>query len=155
MSEATSQVLVEGTRSDVWYALSTVKGVTSWLAPGAEIHPVEGGFYRLAFDSKGANAVDGGDILTWARDQELVVQFAPPKGAKGLQAARLHLVVEPVARLLTRVIVTQEPMGDGPEWERVRGHLEEAWAIALDRLRRRMTLNAPTIGGYDPFWSGL
>jgi uncharacterized protein YndB with AHSA1/START domain len=153
--EVRTTVIVEGTRSDVWHALTSVAGVTSWLAPGAEIHAVEGGYWKLALDSKGQALVDGGTIMSYARDQELIVAFNPPKSVKGLKPARLRLMIEPLRAMEQRVIVLQEPMGDGPEWDRVATHLTESWAGALDRLRRRMMLLIPTIGGYDPFWAGL
>jgi len=153
--EVRAAVVIEGTRSDVWHALTTVPGITSWLAPAADIHAVEGGHWTVAFDSQGKNLTDGGTILTYARDRELVIAFKPPPALKTLRPARLTFSIEPLRAVEQRLVLIQEPMGEGAEWDRLATHLDDTWAWALDRLRRRMMLLVPTIGGYDPFWAGL
>ena len=155
--EIRTSVVTDGTRQELWELLTSVHGVTSCVAPGADIHAVEGGRWLLAFDARGERADDGGTILKYARDQELVVGFRAPAQLTSLQRAptRLTLAIEPLVPARQRLVLLHAGFGEGGDWDRLYAHLTEAWEPVLDRVRRRMLLLSRTIDSYDPFWAGL
>jgi hypothetical protein len=155
--EIRTSVVTDGTRSELWELLTTVSGLTSCVAPGADVHAIEGGHWLLAFDGRGERAEDGGTILKYAREQELIVAFRAPALLPALDRAviRLTLAIEPLAPARQRLVLFQTDFGEGEDWDRLLAHLTEAWEPVLERIRRRMLLVAPTIETYDPFWAGI
>lgn len=155
--EVHAAVVVEATRPELWALLTTERGLTSWLAPGVDLHAIETGHWRPAFDTKGKNPMEDGEILRYARDQELIIRFPAPAVLRSLQgeSVRLHFRIEPLAYGLQRVRVFVDGFGEGDTWNRLADHLQVAWESALERLRSRLALHAPSIGDYDGFWAGL
>lgn len=155
--EVQSSVIIDGARWEVWDLLTTVPGVTSWLAPAAQIHAAEGGEWRLAFDAAGKRCIDGGVITRFARDQELMIAFEAPEALTTLKRAttRLTWAIEPLDVDRQRVVLAHTGFGEGGEWERFLEHCQSAWEPVLERLRRRTVLYAPSIDQYEPFWAGL
>lgn len=155
--EIRTSVITDGTRPELWELLTTVPGLTSCVAPGADVHAVEGGHWLLALDTRGERAEDGGTILKYAREQELVIAFRAPAALTSLERAptRLTLALEPLAHARQRLVLIHSDIGEGGDWDRLYTHLTEAWEPVLERIRRRMLLWARTIDTYDPFWAGL
>ena len=155
--EVRSSVIVDGTRPEIWALLTSVPGLTSCVAPGAEVHPVEGGSWRLALDAGGKRPIDGGTILRFARDQELMIAFEAPEALPSLARAptRLTFGIEPLAFALQRVVLIHGGFGEGGDWDRLVDHLTLAWEPVLERIRLRTALYAPSIQQYEPFWAGL
>jgi uncharacterized protein YndB with AHSA1/START domain len=155
--EVRTSVIVDATRQEIWELLTTPTGLTSCVAPGAQVHAVEGGQWRLAFDAAGKRPFDGGTILKFARDQELVIGFEAPEALTSLGRAPTRLIwaIEPLASALQRLVLIHTDIGNGGEWDRLFDHLQSAWPTVLERIRRRTVLYAPTISTYEPFWAGL
>jgi uncharacterized protein YndB with AHSA1/START domain len=128
---------------EVWTAWTTVEGIKSFFAPGANIDLKPDGAYEIFFDPSqpaGSRGADGMKILLVQRPLALAFTWnAPPKFVEQ-RRQRTHVMVRlfPISDRETRVVLTHDGFGEGEEWAAVRGYFERAWRdVVLPRLVKR------------------
>ena len=128
---------------EVWAAWTTKEGVESWMVPVAEVDLRIGGTLKTNYD-KAAGIGGPGTIvhhvLALEPKRMLAMRFDVPDTNADLKIAEKTWWVarfDPLAPSQTRVSVTQCGFGDGPEWEKARGHFEKGNAWTLKQLEKR------------------
>lgn len=136
------EVLVNATIEQVWAAWTTREGITSFLAPEAEIDARVGGAFHVHFDPLAAPGSKGADDMRYmALQKPTMLSFdwnAPPHLAQA-RAQRTFVVVrlKDVDGKSTRVTLHHVGWGEGGEWEQAYAYFDRAWANVLANLRQR------------------
>lgn len=136
------QVLVAAPLPQVWQAWTTAEGITSFMAPGAEVEPRVGGAFHVHFDPLAAPGLRGADDMRFLALQPMkMLSFdwnAPPH--LPLARAQRTLVVlrfEPQGEAATRVTLHHTGWGDGGEWDQAYDYFGKAWVKVLGNLKTR------------------
>lgn len=128
-------VTVPAPRAEVWKALSTSEGLSSWLAPNAVVDLKPGGDWMVRFPG-GSSA--GGTIVSFAPQKEIVISALAPEKFPTVRAqrttARFELEDHGTGTL---VRLTQTGWKDGDEWDRAYEYLTAGNAQLLATLHRR------------------
>lgn len=136
------EVLVPAPIAEVWAAWTTREGITSFLAPEAEIDARVGGAFHVHFDPLAAPGSKGADDMRYlALQKPTMLSFdwnAPPHLPQA-RAQRTFVVVrlKDVDGKSTRVTLHHVGWGEGGEWEQAYLYFDRAWGKVLANLRKR------------------
>ena len=138
-----AEVIVNAPVDDVWNAWTTVDGVKSFFAGGANIEPKVGGAYEIFFDPSkpaGQRGADGMRILLLEPKSAIAFTWNAPPSFGPLRGQLTHVIVRLYAagEGKTRVSLTHSGFGTGPEWDKLRDYFQNAWTTyVLARLEQR------------------
>jgi uncharacterized protein YndB with AHSA1/START domain len=138
-----AEVVVHASIDEVWNAWTTVDGVKSFFAGGANIEPRVGGAYEIFFDPSkpaGRRGADGMRILLFQPKSALAFTWNAPESFGPLRDQLTHVIVRfhAAGEGRTRVTLTHSGFGNGPEWDKVREYFQGAWTgYVLARLEQR------------------
>ena len=138
-----AETVVNAPVEEVWNAWTTVDGVKSFFAGGANIEPKVGGAYEIFFDPKapaGHRGADGMHILLFEPNSALAFTWNAPGTFGRLRGQLTHVIVRfyPAGEGKTRVTLTHSGFGSGPEWDKLREYFQNAWTtFVLARLEQR------------------
>jgi uncharacterized protein YndB with AHSA1/START domain len=130
-------------RASVWWAWTTVEGLTSWLCLRAVVDPVVGGKYELFWNPDESRPESDSTLgcrvlsifrprhlhFTWRGSDEVASVMNVPGAPQTEVAVDLFPALEG-----TRLLVTHQGWGEGPDWARARAWFERAWTAALEKL---------------------
>ncbi|MBS0434433.1 MAG: SRPBCC domain-containing protein [Proteobacteria bacterium] len=136
------EVLVPAPIAEVWAAWTTREGITSFLAPDAEIDARVGGAFHVHFDPLAAPGNKGADDMRYMALQKptmLSFDWSAPPQLPQARAQRSFVVVrlKDVDGKSTRVTLHHVGWGDGGEWEQAYAYFDRAWGNVLANLRKR------------------
>jgi uncharacterized protein YndB with AHSA1/START domain len=138
-----AEIVVNAPVDEVWNAWTTVDGVKSFFAGGANIEPKAGGAYEIFFDPSkpaGKRGADGMRILMIQPKSALAFTWNAPESFGPLRDQLTHVMIRlyPAGEGKTRVTLTHSGFGNGPEWDKVRDYFQNAWTgFVLPRLEKR------------------
>jgi len=122
-------VRVPGTPEDVWEAIATGPGITSWFVPH-ELAGGEGARVRMDF---GGGFMDAASVTSWEPPHRLVLR------GDGDRALAYEWLVE--ARdgggCVVRLVCTG--FGRGEDWDAEYHGMSEGWPLFLENLRLHLT----------------
>jgi uncharacterized protein YndB with AHSA1/START domain len=139
------EVSVPASREAVWNAWTTVDGVKSWFAGGANIDLRPDGAYEIYFEPDapaGQRGADGMRLLLVQKPAVLAFTWNAPAKFPEARPQRTHVMVrlQEVSATETKVTLVHDGFGEGKEWDEVRAYFENAWGkIVLPRLVERFT----------------
>lgn len=122
------EVEVPGTPEQVWQAIATGPGITSWYVP----HTVQeraGGAARASFGSGPEMQVDG-RVAVWEPPHRVVFD-----GGEGVQGLAFEWLVEARDGGSCVVRLVNTGFGDGGEWDSQYDAMREGWGLFLLNLR--------------------
>lgn len=136
------EVLVPAPIAEVWAAWTTREGITSFLAPDADIDARVGGAFHVHFDPLAAPGNKGADDMRYMALQKptmLSFDWSAPPQLPQARAQRSFVVVrlKDVDGKSTRVTLHHVGWGDGGEWEQAYAYFDRAWGNVLANLRKR------------------
>ena len=137
------EVNVSASREAVWNAWTTVDGVKSWFAGGANIDLRPDGAYEIFFAPDapaGQRGADGMRLLLVQKPSALAFTWNAPAKFPDARQQRTHVMVRlhEVSANETKVTLVHDGFGDGAEWDAVRAYFENAWGkVVLPRLAQR------------------
>jgi len=137
------EVVVTATVADVWAAWTTVDGVKSFFAGGANIEPKPDGAYEIFFDMsqpEGRRGADGMRILVFEPPHRLAFTWNAPEKFPNArrQRTRVTITLSAVGEGRTRVALAHDGFGDTEEWQNVQAYFTKAWGgVVLPRLKER------------------
>lgn len=122
-------VQVPGTPEEVWEAIATGPGITSWFVPH-EVGEGEGARVRSDF---GGGLVDSGSVTSWQPPRRVVFE------GNGERALAFEWLVEARdgASCIVRLVCTG--FGPGEDWDAEYHGLSEGWLLFLENLRLHLT----------------
>ena len=131
---------VPGTPEQVWRAIASAEGITSWMAP-AELDPRVGGALRFEM---GPDAASHGRVTAFEPSHRLVYEedWATLVGQPGADVTPLktEFVVEARSGGTCVVRVVTSAFGTGADWEHeFWDEMDIGWAPMLDNLRLYLT----------------
>lgn len=137
-------VTVPAQIDQVWDAFTTVAGMTSWLAPTAEVDPRAGGVWQVSFG--GGVAPAGGTILLLQPKTLLAISAMAPERFPTVRRERTTAVFlfDPAGPDATTVRLAQTGWRSGEEWDRAFDYLAEGNAQLLEALYRRFAVGPMT-----------
>jgi uncharacterized protein YndB with AHSA1/START domain len=130
------EVEVPGSAEEVWQAVATGPGVSSWYVP----HRIEervGGAADASF-GPGPEMVASGRVAVWDPPRRLVIT-----GETEGEGLSFEWQVEPQAAGTCRVRLVNSGFGDGPEWDVQYDAMARGWEIFLTNLRLHLEYFAP------------
>lgn len=134
------EVNVPASREAVWNAWTTVEGVKSFFAGGANIDLRPDGMYEIFFAPdapEGQRGADGMRVLLVQKPSALAFTWNAPGTFPNARGQRTHVMLrlEEVSANETKVTLVHDGFGDGNEWDAVRAYFENAWGeVVLPRL---------------------
>lgn len=131
------EVTVAAPVSDVWEALSTSKGLSTWLFPNAVVDLRPGGDWIVKFPG---GSTGGGTIVAFVPRQKLEIAALAPDQFPTVRRERTHATFELRATAdgkSTVVHLTQTGWKSGEEWDRAYDYLAGGNAELLESLRQR------------------
>jgi uncharacterized protein YndB with AHSA1/START domain len=149
---------VPGTPEEVWQAIATGPGITSWFVP-TEVDEQEGGAVLQHFGDMGS---DEGRVLRWDPPRQLVFEG----GASAGRPLAFEWTVEAVSGDTCTVRLVNSGFGEGEEWDGDYDGMSMGWRLFLENLRlhlthfagRRAVASVPMAmvdGPNEPAWSKL
>ncbi len=135
--EAITSALIQ----DVWTLWTTNEGITSFLAPKANIKLEDNGPYEILFDPEaplGFRGTEGCKILGLQQTNTLSVEWKSPPQFPNVrrQKTRVNIYMERV-EALTKVRVTHSGWQEGEEWDEAYEFSDRAWDLNLARMQQR------------------
>lgn len=134
--------LVNAPPGQVWDALTTPEGVSTFFSEHALVERHVGGAYEMYFLPRNPPGLRGGEgvrILAMEPPSRFLITWnAPPHFP---MERRQHTTVQ--FELLaaeddaTLVCITQSGWGRGQGWQKVRDYFDSAWKVILGRLQYR------------------
>ena len=129
------EVEVPGTPEEVWEAIATGPGITSWFVP-AEVEEREGG--RLSLDIMGKGMEASGVVTAWDPPRRFVYEEEAPFGAESPRLATEWLVESRsggtcIVRLVNSLFASAE------DWDGQLEDMREGWSAYMHNLRVYMT----------------
>jgi uncharacterized protein YndB with AHSA1/START domain len=136
------EVVVAAPIAEVWKAWTTRDGITSFLAPDAEIDARVGGAFHVHFDPFAAPGAKGADDMRYMGLQApTMLSFdwnAPPHLAQARQQRTFVVVrLKDLDGKSTRVTLHHVGWGDGGEWDQTHAYFDRAWGNVLANLKKR------------------
>jgi hypothetical protein len=145
---------------DVWTIWTTSEGITSFLAPKANIKLEDQGPYEIFFDPEaplGFRGTEGCKILGLESMKTLSVEWKAPPQFPNVrrQKTRVDIYFERV-EALTKVRIEHSGWDWGEEWDEAYEFFDRAWDLDLARMQQRFS-SGPTDWRkpYVPSWLGL
>jgi uncharacterized protein YndB with AHSA1/START domain len=136
------EITVPATRAQVWKALSTSEGLSTWLAPNAVVDLRPGGDWMVRFRDSSASGIHGssagGSIVSFVPQKEIVIAALAPEQFPTVRAQRTtaRFQLEDHGKE-TLVRLTQTGWKEGAEWDRAYEYLTAGNAQLLATLHRR------------------
>ena len=129
------EITVPASRGEVWKAFSTSEGLSTWLAPGANVDLRPGGEWMVHFSGSSSA---GGTIVSFVPQREIVISALAPEKFPAVRAARTtaRFQLEDHGKG-TLVRLTQTGWQDGDEWDRAYEYLTAGNAQLMATLHRR------------------
>lgn len=131
------EATVPATVAQVWEALSTSKGLGTWLFPNAVVDLRPGGDWIVKFPG---GSTGGGTIITFVPQQKLEIAALAPDQFPTVRRERTHATFELRATpdgKSTVVHLAQTGWKSGEEWEKAYEYLAGGNAELLESLRQR------------------
>ena len=131
------EVTVPAAIPEVWEALSTSKGLSTWLFPNAVVDLRPGGDWIVKFPG---GSTGGGTIIAFAPQQKLEIAALAPDQFPTVRRERTHATFELRASAdgkATIVHLTQTGWKSGEEWDKAYDYLAGGNAELLESLRQR------------------
>ena len=127
--------------TDVWNVWTTNEGVTSFLAPKANIVLEDQGLYELFFDpgaAFGFRGTEGCKILAVNQMKLLSVEWKAPPQFPNVRRhkTRVDIYFER-AEALTKVRVEHSGWSWGEEWDEAYEWFDRSWELDLARMQQR------------------
>jgi uncharacterized protein YndB with AHSA1/START domain len=128
--------------TDVWTLWTTNEGITSFLAPKANIKLEDNGPYEIFFDPEaplGFRGTEGCRILRLEQMKTLSVEWKAPPQFPNVrrQKTRVDIYFERV-EALTKVRVEHSGWQWGEEWDEAYEFFDHAWNLDLARMQQRL-----------------
>jgi uncharacterized protein YndB with AHSA1/START domain len=131
------EVTVPATIAQVWEALSTSKGLSTWLFPNAVVDLRPGGDWIVKFPG---GSTGGGTIVAFVPQQRLEIAALAPDQFPTVRRERTHATFELRAAddgKSTVVHLAQTGWKSGEEWDKAYDYLAGGNAELLESLRQR------------------
>lgn len=134
------ETVVPASLDDVWNAWTTVDGIKSFFAGGANVDLRPDGAYEIFFDPsqpEGHRGADGMRLLLVQPKSALAFTWNAPAKFPEARKQRTHVMLRfyPISAKETKVVLTQDGFGEGEEWDQVRAYFTKAWGdVVLPRL---------------------
>ncbi|MHB0858773.1 MAG: SRPBCC family protein [Anaerolineae bacterium] len=133
------QTLVPASVGAVWNAWTTADGLTSFLAPHANLRLCNGGPYEMLFDLAapvGSQGTEGMRVLCYLPEELLAFEWNAPPHLSDVRRERTWVVVQLAAQspAATSVTLTHLGWGAGDAWDAAYAYFERAWSLVLARL---------------------
>ncbi len=122
-------VEVPGTPEEVWRAIATGPGITSWFV-GHEVEEREGGRVRMDF---GGGMADAGVVAAWEPPRRLLLT------GEGERALAYEWLVEARDGGTCVVRLVNTGFGPGEDWDADFHGMSEGWPLFLETLRLHLT----------------
>lgn len=120
------EVVVEGAADEVWRAIATGPGITSWYVP----HHFEERAGAAASVSFGPGIDVEGRVAAWEPPQRVVFD-----GGEGVDGFTFEWTVEPVDTATCTVRLINSGFGTGDEWDAQFDGMSEGWRMFLSNLQ--------------------
>ena len=138
------EVVVLASPREVWDAWTTVPGVSSFLAPRANLELTIGGRYEMYFDldaPPGSQGSEGCKVLSYLPQRMLSFDWNAPPQFPNVRKERTWIVVLLEVLGVRRVKVKLTHLGwkEGEEWDEVFRYFTRAWGTVLARLEHRFS----------------
>ena len=129
--------------TDVWTAWTTTEGITSFLAPKANIKLETHGPYEVFFDPEaplGFRGTEGCKIIGLDTGKMLSSEWKAPPDFPNVrrQKMRVDIYFERVLAL-TRVRVAHSGWREGEEWDATYEFFDRTWDLDLARMQHRFS----------------
>jgi uncharacterized protein YndB with AHSA1/START domain len=137
------ETIVPASLDEVWNAWTTVDGVKSFFAGGANIDLRPDGAYEIYFDpsaAEGHRGADGMRVLLVQPKSALAFTWNAPAKFPEARRNRTHVMVrfQALSAKETKVVLTHDGFGEGSDWDAVRAYFQSAWGeVVLPRLVAR------------------
>jgi uncharacterized protein YndB with AHSA1/START domain len=138
--------VVEAPVGEVWEALTTSRGITTWMVPAGEVELAIGGKYRTSYtkdsDLKGPDVIEN-TILAY--DPERMISFRNTRAPEGfpffeaMQRVWTVVYLDPVDENRTRVTFKMLGFGTDPDSVKMREFFVHGNAMTLGSLVKRFT----------------
>ncbi len=125
------EVEVPGTPDEVWQAIATGPGITSWFVP-AEVAGLVGGRMELTF---GPGIVEQGEVTAWEPPHRF--RYDAPPGSERTLAFEWRVEAQAGGTCIVRLV--NSGFGEGEDWDREDDGLANGWPLFLDNLRLYLT----------------
>ena len=139
VAEAPRQLVIEvevpAPVPEVWKALSTSEGLSTWLFPNATVDLRPGGDWLVHFPG---GSTGGGTIVSFVPGKEIVIAALAPDKFPNVRATRTRAVFQFEPRGNSTVVrLTQTGWQSGDEWTRAYEYLAAGNAQLLASLHKR------------------
>lgn len=129
--------------ADVWTVWTTNDGITSFLAPKANIKLELQGPYEILFDPEaplGFKGTEGCQILGIDPMKTLSVEWKAPPQFPNVrrQKTRVDIFFER-AEALTKVRIAHSGWQEGEEWDAAYEFFDHTWNLDLARMQQRLS----------------
>ncbi len=136
------EVVVSAERQKVWETLTTTEGVTSFLAPAAQIELRSGGPYEVYFLTdapEGQRGSEGCRVLSFVEGRMLSFTWNSPPKLLDSRIRRTFVVIEldDADAGKTRVRLTNGGYGAGSDWDEAFAYFSRAWPAVMSNLQKR------------------
>jgi len=130
------EVTIPASVDEVWTALTTREGVTTWLWRDARIDLRPGGDWVVLYP--GGNT-GGGTVLSFVPKRRLSLAAMAPEQFPIVREQRTTAVfeLELASPTSTKVTLTQTGWKEGPEWDAAFEYLARGNSMLLEQLHRR------------------
>lgn len=128
------EIEVPGTPEEVWAAIATGAGVTSWYVP----HEIEDRIGGAANASFGPGMEANGKIAAWDPPHRFAIEGETP----GVGLA-FEWTIETASADTCIVRLVNSGFGDGEDWDAQYDAMSNGWAIFLTNLRLHLEYFAP------------
>ena len=122
---------VPGSPEEVWAAIATGQGISSWFVP-AEVEERAGGAVRHDFGSMGA---DVGSVLEWDPPRRVVFEGGAAMG----RPLAFEWLVEAASGDTCIVRLVNTGFGAGDDWDADYDAMAMGWRLFLESLRLHLT----------------
>lgn len=122
-------VQVPGTPEEVWEAIATGPGITSWFVP----HELAGGKGTRVRMDFGGGFVEGASVTSWEPPHRVVFQ------GEGERALAFEWLVEARDGASCVVRLVSTGFGPGQDWDAEYHGMSEGWPLFLENLRLHLT----------------
>lgn len=136
------EVTVGASRSEVWTALTTTEGVTTFFAPNANVELRYGGPYEILFDAEakeGLRGSEGCKVVSYVHEQMLSFTWNAPPTMPEMRSKRTFVVMQlsDAENGRTTVRLTNGGYQSGEKWDESYDYFQEAWPYVLGNLKKR------------------
>ncbi len=126
------EVEVPGTPEEVWRAIATGPGITSWYVPHT-VEEREGGAATASFGSAPEMQISG-RVVAWEPPHRIVFD-----GGEGVPGLAFEWIVEARDGGTCIVRLVNSGFGSGEQWDDQYDQMQEGWKLFLLNLRLHLT----------------